>query len=193
MHIIVLLDKSDIDLQLNLRMSLFYSASLVSGAFGNLIAAGILDGLNSGQQGLSPWQWLYVIEGSITIAIGLIVVVVLPDFPHTWKSIPDDIRNVAVRRMGMSLNAVGHVKRLISAAALDASQSDIDAEGGMSQIQGLKLAFKDPKMYILAIGYHCTGSCVPQIETGTDHYFPRHCCCFGIPELLSDAYKRALR
>ena len=25
----------------------------------------------------------------------------------------------------------------------------------MSQIHGMKLAFKDPKMYLLAIGYHC--------------------------------------
>ncbi|RMY81367.1 hypothetical protein D0864_08329 [Hortaea werneckii] len=33
-------------------MSIFYSASLLLGAFGNLIAASILRGLNSSQQGL---------------------------------------------------------------------------------------------------------------------------------------------
>ncbi|PIG85011.1 hypothetical protein AARAC_000631 [Aspergillus arachidicola] len=36
--------------ELNLRMAIFYSGSLISGAFGNLIAAGILNGL-SGKRG----------------------------------------------------------------------------------------------------------------------------------------------
>lgn len=40
--------------ELALRMSIFYSGSLVSGAFGNLIAAGILRGL-AGHRGLSAW------------------------------------------------------------------------------------------------------------------------------------------
>lgn len=40
--------------ELNLRMSLFYSGSLISGAFGNLIAAGILSGL-AGKRGMSAW------------------------------------------------------------------------------------------------------------------------------------------
>jgi MFS family permease len=44
--------------ELNLRMSIFYSGSLISGAFGNLIAAGILNGLD-GVRGISAWQWLY--------------------------------------------------------------------------------------------------------------------------------------
>jgi MFS family permease len=38
------------------RMAIFYSGSLVSGAFGNLIAAGILDGL-AGERGMDAWQW----------------------------------------------------------------------------------------------------------------------------------------
>lgn len=40
------------------RMALFYTGSLISGAFGNLIAAGILNGL-AGARGISAWQWLY--------------------------------------------------------------------------------------------------------------------------------------
>jgi MFS family permease len=38
------------------RNAIFYSGSLVSGAFGNLIAAGILNGL-AGEMGMSAWQW----------------------------------------------------------------------------------------------------------------------------------------
>ena len=41
--------------EISFRMAIFYSASLLSGAFGNLIAAGILNGLD-GAQGLAAWQ-----------------------------------------------------------------------------------------------------------------------------------------
>lgn len=56
--------------ELSLRMAIFYSGSLVSGAFGNLIAAGILNGL-AGQRGYAAWQWLYIMEGAITIFVCL--------------------------------------------------------------------------------------------------------------------------
>jgi hypothetical protein len=39
-------------------------SKLLSGAFGNLIAAGILNGLR-GHRGLSAWQWLYIIFNNI--------------------------------------------------------------------------------------------------------------------------------
>lgn len=43
--------------ELSLRMSLFYAGSLISGAFGSLIAAGILKGLN-GKHGMEAWRVL---------------------------------------------------------------------------------------------------------------------------------------
>ncbi|KIX02406.1 uncharacterized protein Z518_08347 [Rhinocladiella mackenziei CBS 650.93] len=135
--------------ELNLRMSIFYSGSLVSGAFGNLIAAGILSGL-AGKRGLSAWQWLYIIEGCITITIGLIIMVILPDFPNTWKSLSPEMKHVANRRL-----------------AIEAAEADVDEAGGMSQVKGLKLAMTDPKTYMLAIAYMCiTGA------AGFQNFFP---------------------
>lgn len=78
-----------------------------------------------------------VIEGVITIAIGIVVAFVLPDFPDTWRLLSPEMKAVANRRM-----------------ALDAAEADVDVGGGMSQIQGLKAAFTDPKTYILALAYH---------------------------------------
>lgn len=92
--------------EMNLRMSIFYSGSLISGAFGNLIAAGILKGLN-GTRGLAPWQWLYIIEGSITVAIGLAIMFVLPDFPHTWRLLSPEMKHV-----GMSYQCLRLLKRI---------------------------------------------------------------------------------
>jgi MFS family permease len=43
------------------RNAIFYAGSLVSGAFGSLIAAGILSGLN-GHLGLAAWQWSVTIS-----------------------------------------------------------------------------------------------------------------------------------
>ncbi|KAK3663318.1 hypothetical protein LTR22_005976 [Elasticomyces elasticus] len=148
--------------ELNLRMSIFYAGSLLSGAFGSLIAAGILHGL-AGKQGLSAWQWLYIIEGSITMAIGVVIVFVLPDFPHTWKLLSPEMKHVANRRM-----------------AIDAADTDIDEAGGMSQIRGMKLAFTDPKTYVLAIMYHGTTG-----AAGFQNFFPTLTKTLGFDSTIS--------
>ncbi|KAK5135723.1 hypothetical protein LTR08_004709 [Meristemomyces frigidus] len=148
--------------ELNLRMSIFYSGSLLSGAFGNLIAAGILSGL-AGKQGLAAWQWLYIIEGSITMGVGIAIVFFLPDFPHTWKLLTPELKAVANRRM-----------------ALDAAEADIDTEGGMSQLRGIKAAFCDPKTYLLAIMYHGTTG-----AAGFQNFFPSLTKTLGYSSTIS--------
>lgn len=80
---------------------------------------------------------LIVIEGAITVAIGFVVAFMLPDFPDTWRLLTPEMKAVANRRM-----------------ALDAREADVDVGGGMSQLQGLKAAFTDPKTYILSLAYH---------------------------------------
>ncbi|KAL2859476.1 major facilitator superfamily domain-containing protein [Aspergillus pseudodeflectus] len=148
--------------ELALRMSIFYSGSLLSGAFGNLIAAGILDGM-AGARGLSPWQWLYIIEGAITVFVGLVVCVLLPDFPENWRRLPEEMRHVAIKRL-----------------AVEARQSDVDAGTGMSQMTGLKLAFKDPKTYALAIAYMAiTGA------SGFQNFFPSLTATLGYSRTIS--------
>lgn len=144
------------------RMAIFYSGSLISGAFGSLLAAGILGGLK-GSRGLAAWQWLYIIEGAITIFIGLLVCLILPDFPDTWKSLSPEMRRVANRRL-----------------AIDAAEADIDEAGGMSQLRGMKLAFTDPKTYMLALAYMgITGA------AGFQNYFPTLTATLGYSNIIS--------
>jgi MFS family permease len=148
--------------ELNVRMSIFYAGSLISGAFGNLIAAGILSGLD-GARGLAAWQWLYIIEGTITIAVGLIISFILPDFPDTWKRLSPEMKHVANRRL-----------------AIEGAEADVDEKGGMSQIRGMKLAFLDPKTYMLAIAYHCiTGA------SGFQNFFPTLTATLGYNHVIS--------
>lgn len=126
------------------------------------IAAGILSGL-AGELGLSAWQWLYIIEGAITMFIGLIICVVLPDFPDTWARLSPEEKRVANRRL-----------------ALDAAEADVDLPGGMSQWTGCKLAFKDPKTYLLALAYHgITGA------SGFQNFFPTLTDTLGYSHIIS--------
>ncbi|KAE8370648.1 major facilitator superfamily domain-containing protein [Aspergillus caelatus] len=135
--------------ELNLRMMIFYSGSLILGAFGNLIAAGILNGL-SRKRGLAAWQWLYVIEDSITMFFGILVLFLLPDFPQTWRLLTEEEKLVANRRM-----------------ALDTADVDVDEESAMAQLKGLKLAVTDIKTWILAFTYMAiTGA------AGFQNFFP---------------------
>ncbi|EZF31572.1 transporter [Trichophyton mentagrophytes] len=148
--------------ELSLRMSIFYSGSLISGAFGSLIAAGILNGL-AGARGLSAWRWLYIIEGVITIAVGLVIVVVLPDFPDTWKLLPADLKHVANKRL-----------------AIEAAEADVDVPGGMSQLRGLKLAMTDVKTYAIAIAYMSITA-----ASGFQNFFPTLTQTLGYSKIIS--------
>ncbi|CAG8372394.1 unnamed protein product [Penicillium salamii] len=80
------------------RFGVFISAAVLSGAFGGLIAAGIVDGLE-GAQGIRGWRWLFIIEGVITIGFAILSIFILPDFPATTKRLSDRERQIAVARL----------------------------------------------------------------------------------------------
>jgi len=143
-------------------MSIFFSGSLISGAFGNLIAAGILKGLGY-SRGLSPWQWLYIIEGAITVFVGILVCIILPDFPDTWRALSPELKHVANRRL-----------------AIEAAEADVDEAGGMSQLRGFKLALQDPVTYLLALAYMCTTG-----AAGFQNFFPTLTATLGYSRTVS--------
>ena len=71
-------------------MTLFMSAIPVSGLLGSLISGWILDHFAAGQAGLAGWQWLFLLQGLPTVALGLAAWFVLVDTPGdaTWLSPP---------------------------------------------------------------------------------------------------------
>ncbi len=64
--------------------AIFYSATTISGVFSGLIAYGVQRGLED-TDGRSSWQWLFLIEGVIAVAIGLANAALLPSFPDRMK------------------------------------------------------------------------------------------------------------
>jgi len=85
--------------ELGQRTALLSCGSLISNAFGALIASGILDGME-GKMGRAAWRWLFFIEGALTIFVAICALFILPDFPSApcrWLSPLE--RRLAERRM----------------------------------------------------------------------------------------------
>ncbi|GFZ47584.1 hypothetical protein JCM24511_05328 [Saitozyma sp. JCM 24511] len=102
--------------ELSKRVAMFYTASLVSGAFGGLLAGGIITGLE-GVGGTRGWKWLFIIEGLITVVLAVIAFFVLPgmfsfggeersllmapfiDYPSTTKWLSEKEKKLALIRI----------------------------------------------------------------------------------------------
>jgi len=75
-------------LRLQTRVSAFFSAASISGAFGGIMAYGIIN-LN-GKAGHSGWQWIFIIEGAITVVVGLVSFFLLPDTPDKARFLNEE-------------------------------------------------------------------------------------------------------
>ncbi|OCH90936.1 MFS general substrate transporter [Obba rivulosa] len=120
--------------ELGVRTALLSCGSLISNAFGSLIASGILDGMQ-GKLGHSAWRWLFYIEGSLTIFVAICAIFILPDFPatsHTWLS-PLEVR-LAEKRMEEDVGV--------------SDETQTEAAGA---VHGLVLALTDWKVWWLAL------------------------------------------
>ncbi|KAI1822178.1 major facilitator superfamily domain-containing protein [Xylaria intraflava] len=116
--------------ELGLRTALLYSGALISGAFSGLIAAGVNANL-TGARGLNAWQWLFIIEGVITVGVALISIPILPNFPRTTSWLSEEEKALATWRL-----------------EADVGEDDWVAEEQSMWI-GAKLAFSDAKTYVL--------------------------------------------
>ena len=117
--------------ELGLRTSLFYSGAIISGAFSGLIAAGVtahMDGL----RGLGAWQWLFIIEGVVTIAAGIVAYFVLPNFPRTTPWLTAEEKAMAIYRLEK-----------------DIGQDDWVGREDQTIWHGFKLAAEDIKTWVL--------------------------------------------
>jgi len=94
------------------RVSYLFVASALSGAFGGLIAFGILrmDGIG----GRAGWQWLYLLEGLVTVVFGATVFWLLPNGPEVAYYLTEEDR--ALMRIRYKQNAIynGETSRRVS-------------------------------------------------------------------------------
>ncbi|EHY54615.1 MFS transporter prlL [Exophiala dermatitidis] len=111
------------------RISVFYSGYTLSSAFGGLLAAGIVDGMD-GLGGYRSWRWVFIIEGSITVVVAVLGYVLLPDYPATTSWLSPEERAMAQYRLSRET---------------DGDKDEVTE----SVFVGLKQALTDPKVYLL--------------------------------------------
>ncbi|GAA5924645.1 uncharacterized protein JCM15063_005698 [Sporobolomyces koalae] len=116
--------------ELGLRITVLYCGSLISNAFGPLIAYGILETME-GKGGLRAWQLLFIIEGGITCGVALIAAFVLPDFPKNSRGFSEQERHLAETRMTEDMGMADETK--------------------VSSWTALKLALRDYKLWVMAL------------------------------------------
>ncbi|KAF7676363.1 mfs general substrate transporter [Alternaria burnsii] len=82
--------------ELGIRIAYLFIASALSGAFGGLIAFGIL--YMNGVAGWSGWRWLYVIEGIITVIWAFCCIFLVPKSFETAYFLNDEEKTLMRQR-----------------------------------------------------------------------------------------------
>ncbi|RDA85387.1 hypothetical protein CP532_1933 [Ophiocordyceps camponoti-leonardi (nom. inval.)] len=79
------------------RAAIFFSAAAVSGSFGGLLAAAIqkMDGLH----GTPGWAWIFIIEGVLTMGIGVVSFFMVHDFPDEARFLSSEDRARVLYRL----------------------------------------------------------------------------------------------
>ena len=123
--------------EMQLRVTILNAGNLAAQAFGGLIAAGILSGME-GKQGIRAWRWLFIVEGCLTIFFAILAQPILPDYPATTTWLSERERVIAQARL-----------------VEDVGLAD-DDEKEEGTFHGLKAAVSDPKVWALAASYFLT-------------------------------------
>src|ERR1700709_1450904 len=82
--------------ELQWRFNLFFSASIIAGAFSGLLAYAIahMDGI----AGYSGWRWIFILEGIFTIIVAVAAYWLVPDWPETAKFLKPAERELLIAR-----------------------------------------------------------------------------------------------
>ncbi|KAL2147674.1 hypothetical protein VTI28DRAFT_7026 [Corynascus sepedonium] len=89
--------------EFGVRAAIFFSAAAVSGSFGGLLAAAIenMDGI----RGIPGWAWIFILEGLLTIVVGIASFWMVHDFPDEARFLSDDDRARVIRRLKLDQQA----------------------------------------------------------------------------------------
>ncbi|KAH6713467.1 high-affinity nicotinic acid transporter [Leptodontidium sp. MPI-SDFR-AT-0119] len=84
------------------RIAFFFSAATAAGAFGGLLAAAI--GKMAGLGGKAGWSWIFIIEGLITIVVGVLAYFVIVDSPEKARFVTEEDKAEIRRRIAHDAN-----------------------------------------------------------------------------------------
>lgn len=76
--------------ELSYRVALFFSSATIAGAFSGILAWAIMK--MDGMGGLRGWQYIFIIEGALTIAVGIFSYFIIYNSPKTARFLkPDEV------------------------------------------------------------------------------------------------------
>jgi sugar phosphate permease len=79
------------------RLTIFFSSSILAGAFGGLFAYA-LSNMN-GVGGYSGWRWIFIIEGLITVIVAIAFKFLIVDWPETATFLSPAEREMLLKRL----------------------------------------------------------------------------------------------
>jgi D-galactonate transporter len=117
-------------------VALFMTAIGTSMMVGSPVSGAIMQYLD-GAGGLRGWQWLFLLEGIPSVIIGALVLVLLPNGPKSARWLTAQEQDMIVKRV----------------------QEDEATKKDLGQGHSLGDAFKDRRVWALAIVYFCGAVC----------------------------------
>ena len=117
-------------------VALFMTAIAISNVIGSPLSGAIMQYMD-GAYGWRGWQWLFVLEGLPSVIIGLLVFVLLPNGPKSAKWLTAQERDMVVQRI----------------------QEDEDSKADVGKKAHFLDAFKDYRVWALAVVYFCGVVC----------------------------------
>ncbi|KAL8315893.1 hypothetical protein RB593_009120 [Gaeumannomyces tritici] len=107
------------------RVSYLFVVAALSGGLGGLLAYSLTNLHGAG--GLAGWRWLFLVEGLVSMAVGVAAIFMLPDgFETAWWLTDDDKRLMRVRREQTAVYL---------------------GESELFDREEVRLAFRDPKVW----------------------------------------------
>ncbi|KAI2614807.1 MFS general substrate transporter [Hypoxylon fragiforme] len=113
------------------RISLFFSAASLAGAFGGILAYGI--GRMSGIVWTNGWRWIFILEGILTVLVALAAYGFVYNYPDTSKFLNEDERKFIHQRL---------------AADSDATNDEVFTWAAVRE------ALKDANCWLYGLGFH---------------------------------------
>ena len=122
------------------RFTFYWCSVLLATAFGGLLASAIanMDGVG----GYSNWRWIFILEGLVTIIIGVTAFFTVADFPENSKWL-----TAAEKQFLLDQN----------------TKSTIDVASSSVKVSDVLVFFKDIRNVIGGIIYFC--KCFPRLNT----------------------------
>lgn len=83
--------------EFGVRSAIFFSAAAIAGSFGGLLAWAIsqMDGIG----GRPGWAWIFILEGIVTVVIGILSIWMVHDFPDEARFLSGEDRLRVYRRL----------------------------------------------------------------------------------------------